>query len=248
VATKYLHTIPTSGNDLVLIVGFALVGATLGALAGSIALKNIEFNSVGYLAGLVPHVAWLATIVLLLSIVAGNAINLYSPLLAGVAIASKDGGAAPGAVIRGAGTGLIMAITGYLAIVVSANFVTDVSNFISFLLYIVIPWSAINLVDYYFIRRGNYDVASIFSPNGQYGRVNWATIGVFIVAIGAEVPFMDAAYPQFEGPVSKALSGADISWLVGFVVAAGLYYLSARGLRGGQLKVAADVGTAAGQA
>jgi hypothetical protein len=47
--------------------------------------------------------------------------------------------------VRGAGTGVIMAITGYRATVVSANFVTDVSDFISFLLYIVIPWSAINL-------------------------------------------------------------------------------------------------------
>ncbi|MFF0435436.1 hypothetical protein ACFYU9_24815 [Streptomyces sp. NPDC004327] len=33
-ATTYLHTFPTSGNDLVLIVGTTLIGLTLGAGAG----------------------------------------------------------------------------------------------------------------------------------------------------------------------------------------------------------------------
>ena len=36
---------------------------------------------------------------------------------------------------------------------------------------------------------------------------------------------MNAAYPAFEGPAATAFGGADISWLVGFVVAGGLYYL-----------------------
>jgi NCS1 family nucleobase:cation symporter-1 len=203
----------------------AIIFATLGVLAGSVALNDIESNTVGYLAGLLPGAIWLVTIVLLLSIVAGNAINLYSPLLTGVAIASKDGGAAPGAWVRGIGTGVIMAITGYLATVVSANFVTDVSDFISFLLYIVIPWSAINLVDYYLVRRGDYDIGAIFTPDGPYGRVNWRTIGVFLVGIAVEIPFMNASYPKFEGPAASALSGADISWLVGFVIAGVLYYI-----------------------
>ena len=126
--------------------------------------------------------------------------------------------------VRGTGTGVIMAITGYLATVVSANFVLDVSDFIAFLLYIVIPWSAINLVDYYFVRRGQYDVNAIFTPNGRYGAVNWRTIGIFLVGIAAEIPFMNASYPLFEGPAAHALSGADISWLVGFVIAGALYY------------------------
>jgi nucleobase:cation symporter-1, NCS1 family len=207
-------------------VSSAVIFATLGALAGAIALNNLQDNTVGYLAGLVPHTLWPATIVLVLAIVAGNAINLYSPLLTGVALASKDGGAAPGATIRALGTGVIMAITGFLATVVSANFVADVDDFISFLLYIVVPWSAINLVDYYIVRRGRYHVAAIFSPDGEYGRVNWRTVAVFLAGIAAEVPFMNADYPKFEGPAAHALSGADISWLVGFVIAAALYYMT----------------------
>jgi NCS1 family nucleobase:cation symporter-1 len=226
-------------------VSSAVIFAVLGAVAGSIALHSLEFDSVGYLAGLVPGVAWLAILVLLASIVAGNAINLYSPLLTGVAIASRDGGAAPGPVVRGIGTGVIMAVTGYLATVVSANFVTDVSYFIAFLLYIVIPWSAINLVDYYLIRRGRYDVPAIFRASGRYGAFNWRTVAVFIVGVAAEVPFMNAAYPSFEGPAAVALNGADISWLVGFVVTGALYWLVAPRTPGPATAVTGTAGRAA---
>jgi hypothetical protein len=35
-------------------------------------------------------------------------------------------------------------------------------------------------------------------------------------------------WPEWEGPVATAFGGVEISWLVGFVVAGGLYYLSNR--------------------
>jgi hypothetical protein len=47
------------------------------------------------------------------------------------------------------------------------------------------------------------------------------TLGGRIVEAGqADQVF---AYPEFVGPAASALSGADISWLVGFIVAGGLY-------------------------
>jgi purine-cytosine permease-like protein len=37
---------------------------------------------------------------------------------------------------------------------------------------VLIPWTAINLVDYYLIRRGEYDVEAFFGPSGgQYGQL-----------------------------------------------------------------------------
>jgi nucleobase:cation symporter-1, NCS1 family len=41
-----------------------------------------------------------------------------------------------------------------------------------------------------------------------------------------EIPFVNSSL--YEGPIAKSLGGADISWIVGFVVAAVLYYLAAR--------------------
>jgi NCS1 family nucleobase:cation symporter-1 len=191
-----------------------------------VALSQINSNSVYYLAGLVPSIKWLIVLILLTSIVAGNAINLYSPLVTGVALVSRDGSRQPGPLVRASGTAAMMILTGFVAISVSSNFLTDLSDFASFLLYIVVPWSAINLVDYYFIRHGRYNVQDILSVNGIYGKFNVRTIVIFLVGIGAEVPFMNSYWPKWEGPVATSFGGADISWLVGFVVAGGLYFLA----------------------
>jgi len=37
------------------------------------------------------------------------------------------------------------------------------------LLFFLVPWSAINLVDYYLVKHGRYDVQSFFKPDGIYG-------------------------------------------------------------------------------
>jgi NCS1 family nucleobase:cation symporter-1 len=209
----------------------AVLFASLGAIAGVVALSKINSDSVGYLAGLVPSVQWLITLVLLSSIVAGNAINLYSPLVSGLALVSKDGGRAPGAIVRGVGTAAIMVVTSVVAIAVSSNFLVDLSDFAAFLLYIVVPWSAINLVDYYFVRRGNYSTEDILSVHGKYGLFNVKAVLIFVLGIAAEVPFMNASWPKFEGPVASKFGGADISWVVGFVVTGVLYFLASRPLR-----------------
>lgn len=198
--------------------------SSLGALAGAVALSKVNGDAVGFLAGLVPGVGWLVTLMLLASIVAGNAINLYSPLVSGLALVSKDGGRAPSVWVRSIGSGVIMAGTAMLAVAVSANFLTDLSDFAASLLYVVVPWSSINLIDYYFVRRGEYDLRSILSPGGIYGKFKASVILVFLTGFAAEIPFMNSSWPKFEGPVASALSGADISWLVGFIVAGGLYY------------------------
>ena len=41
------------------------------------------------------------------------------------------------------------------------------------LLYLFTPWTAINLVDFYVVRKGHYSIREIFNPNGMYGRWNW---------------------------------------------------------------------------
>jgi NCS1 family nucleobase:cation symporter-1 len=42
-----------------------------------------------------------------------------------------------------------------LASLASAHYLTDLTKFVLFLLYFLIPWTAINLTDYYLIRHGH---------------------------------------------------------------------------------------------
>ncbi len=126
----------------------------------------------------------------------------------------------------------MIAIIGTLiAIKASSNFITDLSNFLVFTLYLLIPWTAINLTDFYLIRRGRYDIPELFKTDGIYGKFNWFALIVYVLTVGVEFPFMNNAY--YVGPVATSLGGADIAWIVGFVFAAVVYYVGARfGLAG----------------
>jgi NCS1 family nucleobase:cation symporter-1 len=195
-------------------------------MAGTIMLRTTGTSLIGYLSTLLPGAAWLAVIVLLLGTVAAATVNLYSSVLAGLAIGSRNGGAAPAPVVRGIAAGVIMAVTGYLATGISARLLIDITDLAAPLIYLVVPWSAINLADYYLVRRGRYDVRVLFSSVGRNRDVNWRTMLAFLAGLAAEVPFADSLYPAFEGPVATAWNGLDISWLVGFVVVGGLYCLA----------------------
>ena len=89
------------------------------------------------------------------------------------------------------------------------------------LLYLFTPWTAINLVDFFWVRKGHYSVREIFNPDGLYGR--WNARGLVAYAIGfvSMIPCFSTAL--YTGPVARALGGADISMLVGLPVATLVY-------------------------
>jgi NCS1 family nucleobase:cation symporter-1 len=117
----------------------------------------------------------------------------------------------------------IAAIGTLLAIWGQGNFLSNFINFILFISYFLIPWTAINLVDFYILRHGEYSIKDIFDLNGKYGKFNKITSISFLVAIIAEVPFMNTSL--YVGPVAKVLGGADIAWILGIIVPAVLYYI-----------------------
>ncbi len=199
----------------------------IGAFGGILAAGAISSNTAGYFAGLFPSVQWLILITAVLGIFAANVENLYGPFLSGAAALSPSGRVGSAPVARFAAAAGVAVLGTLLAILASPHFLTDLSNFVLFLLYFMIPWTAINLTDYYVVRRGRYDIDDIFRADGRYGRVNWRGVGIYVLTIGVEIPFVNSSL--YEGPIAKSLGGADISWIVGFVVAAGLYYVATRG-------------------
>jgi purine-cytosine permease-like protein len=57
--------------------------------------------------------------------------------------------------------------------VLQADFISQFIGLILTLLIVLVPWASINLIDFYLIKRGSYDIASIFcSDGGIYGRFN----------------------------------------------------------------------------
>jgi len=49
-------------------------------------------------------------------------------------------------------------------------------------LYFFIPWTAVNLVDYFLVRKGHYAIGEIFRPDGIYGR--WLSFLLVAVPLG----------------------------------------------------------------
>jgi len=91
------------------------------------------------------------------------------------------------------------------------------------LLYVLVPWTAINLVDYYLLRHAHYDVESFFRHDGGiYGRVNGVAIGCYVLGILVQLPFIDSTL--YTGPIALAMGKVDLSWIAGLAITAPAYY------------------------
>jgi purine-cytosine permease-like protein len=119
----------------------------------------------------------------------------------------------------------VLSVIGALA--ATKNFLGNFNNFLLLVLYLFIPWTAVNLVDYYIVRRGHYAIAEIFNPHGMYGRWGWRGIGAYVIGFAAMTPFFNVG-TLYEGVATKALGGADISFFIGLPVAGILYYVFTR--------------------
>ena len=110
----------------------------------------------------------------------------------------------------------------------SSNFLARFSDLLSLLLYLFTPWTAVNLVDFYVVRRGHYSVREIFNPRGMYGRWQWRGLMAYGVGFAAMAPFFSTEV--YTGPAARALGGIDVSMFVGLPVAAGAYLLACRSM------------------
>jgi nucleobase:cation symporter-1, NCS1 family len=138
---------------------------------------------------------------------------------------------------------LALIVASFIALVSSHNFVNEFGEFLAVLLYLFTPWTAINLVDFYWVRRGHYSVREIFNPHGMYGRWNWRGLLAYSVGFVVMIPFFSTGV--YTGRIAKALQGADLAMLVGLPVSALVYVLCCRSLDLKQDRAqaeAADVG------
>jgi nucleobase:cation symporter-1, NCS1 family len=213
-----------SGN----VVGTCLY-AGLGIWITAVAPAASSVDSIGVIAG-----RWILP-VLALSLVGSDALNAYTGMLGAESVRSTWQRVSASRAARVAGLLLIFVIGTVLAEAGYRTFLTSFENFINVLLFFFVPWSVINLIDFYLVRKGRYDVPSFFTPDGVYGGWRWTAIIPYLVALAAQVPFLDQTI--YTGPMVKVLGGADISWLVGFVVA-GAGYLIATRLTGSRVRPA----------
>jgi NCS1 nucleoside transporter family len=192
--------------------------AILGATVASVTKDTDPAKMVSAVFGGVTSI--LVLLMVLHGPVATNILNVYSAALAALSMGLR---------LSRTVMALIAGVVGYLVtiyFVFQPSFAKAFDNWMISLLLWMSPWAGIVLADFFIVRRGRIDVDELYREpeRSAYGDINWGAIVAFVVGLVAGWSVEDGLVPALQGPIStKLLSGADLSWLVGIVVAGGVY-------------------------
>src|SRR6478672_7474206 len=202
------------------------IGAALAAWAGD------SFDTVASLKSAGDHLfSGFGTIILIFSalgLISVTALNLYGGSLTLISASDSFRRIQPTLRVRVVTIVLTAVISLVLALISSSSFLGNFENFLLLVLYFFIPWTAVNLVDYFLVRKGHYAIGEIFRPDGIYGRWGWRGILSYLVGFVAMVPFFSTGL--FSGWVANAAHGADFSLFVGLPVSGLLYWVLSRNI------------------
>ncbi|WP_431950694.1 purine-cytosine permease family protein [Nocardia lijiangensis] len=198
---------------------------TFGALVAAVAGGAFLGNQVGFLGELAgpTAIAFLIYLVIVVGKLTVNVLNAYGGFMSILTTVTAFNGrshistAARALYILG-----FVAVSMLIAIAASADFLNNFKNFVLVLLMVFTPWSAINLIDYYLISKERIDLPALYDPKGRYGSWNVPALGCYALGVVAQIPFL--AQKMYTGPITGMLGGADISWIVGIVFTAAIYY------------------------
>ncbi|WP_323123461.1 purine-cytosine permease family protein [Burkholderia alba] len=193
----------------------------------------MAMNRVG--SALVPGLGPLIVVVSLAGFLPIIALNAYSAMLT---VLTGIDSITPIRPTRRARIAAILAISAVVlscVLAIRGNGIALLHTFLMLMLYFLVPWTAVNLVDYFFVRRGRYAIAHFFTPRGLYGAWQLRGIVAYLVGFAAMVPFFsivdgDTNRNLFVGPAANLLGGVDVAWLVGLIVSGGVYWLLSRSL------------------
>jgi purine-cytosine permease-like protein len=203
----------------------AILPMFLGALIGA---AVPDLGAVDGLTHVTRGVSVLVIVVISLALISQSAMYVYCGSLSMITVGQTLFAAwVPRAASRIIAAVSVFVVALLAAIAGAGDFLTNYTNFLQILLCVLIPWTAINLVDYYVIKHGHYDIASMFEQDGgRYGRFNGPAIVSYFVGIAIQVPFLSTAL--YTGPIATALGGVDVSWIVGLAVICPFYYVLMR--------------------
>ena len=206
----------TYGGTVLGVIGAMSVGAFLVAGLG-------QNGGLGDLNGIMPHPVFVFVMLMFfLGAIDAGVINMYgSSLCVLTCIQTFKLSWVPRASARHL-TAVLLAIAVFVvSTTVSDNFVTNYTNFILVLAYLLVPWSIINLVDYYLVHKGSYDPESFSDPKSGYGALNVPALLSYVLGCLVQIPFVSTTL--YVGPIAQRTSGVDTSWIVGSIATTFIY-------------------------
>jgi NCS1 family nucleobase:cation symporter-1 len=176
-----------------------------------------------------PDLVYYPTLICIaLGAVAANAINIYSGTMSLVALGIREMGLSLRQ--RRAMLAVLAGVIGYFGglVLESRGVASQYTNFLLLISYWIAPWLAEMFTDYW-LRRGDYGDESMFY-NTKYLR--WQGFVAMAVALVVSVGLFANIFGLYVGPIANSYPQiGDITFIVGFVISAGLYYAFNLGLR-----------------
>jgi NCS1 family nucleobase:cation symporter-1 len=213
-----------SSSAIWLIILGAWLSIALGATDGLVGLQtagNSVFARLGDAAALLSALALTATM----------GMNAYGGMLTVLTTIDSIRPIKPRTTARVV-TILALAVAWYaIAASINSGAVATVFSALTLMLYILVPWTATNLVDFFLVRKGHYAITDLFTPKGIYGAWGWQGLTAFAIGLLTEIPFMllpAVGNWSYVGPVATALGGVDIAWFVGLLTTSVAYLLLSR--------------------
>ncbi len=213
-----------SASAIWLIALGAWLSSRLGASDALVGLRDAGNNVFGPLGTVLAVLSVLA-------LVATIGLNGYSAMLSVVTAIDSVHPIRPTRRIRVLTLLVLAVVWSVVGIGFGGDFLDALFTSLIYMLYLLVPWTAINLVDFFAVRRGHYAITDLFTPNGIYGA--WGKRGLISYGVGllAILPFaVLPAYPTYTGFLAKQLGGVDYSIVVGLLVSGGLYYVLCKSL------------------
>ena len=184
-ASTFWHTFLGSTLSSQLMMSF---GVLVAASAGNFLKHQVGF--MGELGG--AGVAVVIYLVIVVGKLGVNCLNAYGGFMAVLTTVTAFNDKKT---IRQPARALLIlafvALSVLIAVAASQDFLNNFRNFVLVLLAAFVPWSAVNLVDYYLISKEKVDIPALYDPKGRYGAYNGVALACYGFGVLVQIPFMN---------------------------------------------------------
>ena len=198
----------------------SLAGAAIGAsvtfvfgavLAASSYASSDPMSAVAALGGSLGSVL---LCLFVLNIISHNALNVYGGVLTLITIIQTFSASwQPKRMARVIMSAVVLTGCLTVATVFEKNIVSTFINIVVALLSVLVPWVTVNILDFYVVKKGSYDIDSFFRADGGiYGLFDVPACLAFLAGVVVQLPVTSNAF--FSGPLALIFNCIDIGCFI----------------------------------
>lgn len=219
--SRYMHPKESKKTFVYSYLGSFLSSTWLMLLGAAVATMVIDGNVMGQIKELGGGLGTVIVILLSLGLIVINSLNIYGAGIILLSIASNFVKFTTTIKIRVLASLLVGCLLALAATVGAGNFMGYFQLYLGFILFFIVPWSVINLTDFYLLKRQDYKPDDFVEKNGVFGKLRLSSIIIYLITVISQIPFTNTGI--YQGPISKMMDGLDIAWVVGIVLSLSMY-------------------------